>query len=158
MPFGTILSNVEDTVAVILGIIESAQREVVFLLPPTLLSIGGTYDTVEIAKRFIQHGGVLRGITTISPANIEEVQMRLNVGEDLRHSDQIHEVFMVVGDKQSSISMINVGTEEYALNDPITAFWSESPVYAEYLLASFENVWSQAFPAAQRIRELIEHK
>ncbi len=80
--------------------------------------------------------------------------MRLSLGEDLRHSDLHYEVFMIVGDRRHSLSAINIGVEEYTLDTPITAFWSESPTYAEYLLASFENVWSRAVPAAQKIEEL----
>jgi hypothetical protein len=76
----------------------------------------------------------------ISRANIEAAQMRLDIGEDLRHSEQSHEIFMLVGDKQQSLSAINLGVREYTLDTPITAFWSESSSYAEYLLTSFEKV------------------
>ena len=149
MPAGTVINSVEDVVAVVLGIFDSAKHEIVFLTPPSLLSIAGTYDTVERARRFIENGGVLRGITTISPANVEEVRMRLDIGVDLRHSDQSHELFMFVGDRQHSISGINIGIDEYTLDTPVIAFWSESPVYAEYLLASFENAWSEARPCRE---------
>ncbi len=156
MPSGTVINTIEDFVAILLDIIESAQAEIVFMLPPSLFSVAGTFDTVPRAKRFIENGGVLRGITMISPANVEGVKMRLNVGVDMRHSDQIHEVFMVVGDRKQSVSMINIGVDEFSLDTPITAFWSEDPTYAAYLLASFENAWSQAEPAEKRIRELLE--
>jgi hypothetical protein len=84
------------------------------------------------------------------------VRKRLDFGEDLRHSDQFHEIFMIVGDKQQSLSAINLGVQEYTLDTPLTAFWSESPDYAEYLLTSYENAWSDAVPAEERIRELLE--
>ncbi|MDD1720717.1 MAG: hypothetical protein LUP95_01865 [Euryarchaeota archaeon] len=155
MPSGTIVTSVEDVVAVVSGIFESSQREIVLLTPPSLLSIAGTYHTVERAKQFIQNGGVLRGITTISPANVEEVRMRLDIGVDLRHSDQPHELYVFVGDRQRSISGINIGIDEYTLATPVTAFWSESPAYAEYLLVSFENAWAEAVPAEERIQELL---
>ncbi len=156
MPSGTVINSTEDFVAILLEIIESAQREIVFVLPPSLFSVAGTFDTVPRAKRFIGNGGVLRGIMIISPASVEGVKMRLDAGVDMRHSDHILEVFMVVGDRQQSISMINIGADEYTLDTPVTAFWSESFTYAEYLLASFENVWSQAIPAEERIKELEE--
>ncbi|MGZ4942324.1 MAG: hypothetical protein ACXV5P_08535, partial [Halobacteriota archaeon] len=132
-----------------------ATREIVFLAPPSLFSIAGTYGTVERAKRFIENGGVLRGITTVSRATAEEARMRLDINADLRHSDQSHELFMFVGDKQYSISGINIGVDEYTVDTPVVAFWSESPIYAEYLLASFENAWSDAVPAEERIKELL---
>ncbi len=80
--------------------------------------------------------------------------MSLKNGEDVRHSDEVHELFMYIGDRQQSISAINIGIDEYTLGTPVTAFWSEDPTYAEYLLASFENVWSRAVPAEERIQEL----
>ncbi len=104
----------------------------------------------------MQNGGTLRGITTVSPTNVEETRMRLSMGEDLRHSDPHYEFFMIVGDRQQSLSAINIGVQEYALDTPITAFWSEDPTYAEYLLTSFEDAWARAVPAEKRLQELLE--
>jgi hypothetical protein len=61
------------------------------------------------------------------------------------------------GDKQYSVSSMNVGTDEFTLAAPLVAFWSEDPTCAACLLASFESAWAQAVPAAERIQELIEH-
>ncbi len=157
MPSGMVINSVEDAVAVISKILESAEREIVFVTSPSLLSIAGTYDTVEIAKRFIENGGVLRGVTMISRANVEETRMRLEIGLDLRHSEQSHELSLFVGDGRYSISGINTGVDEYTLDAPVTGFWSEDPAYAAFLLGSFENAWSQAVAAEERIRELSEH-
>jgi hypothetical protein len=63
---------------------------------------------------------------------------------------------MIVGDKQQSISAMNIGVQEYTLDTPITAFWSDSPPYAEYLVTSFENAWSKAISAEERIKELLK--
>ncbi len=84
--------------------------------------------------------------------------MRLDVGQDLRHCDALSEIFMFVGDRRQSVSMINIGAQEYTLNTPVTAFWSEDPTYADYLLASFETTWSQVVPAEERIHELLEQE
>ncbi|MGZ4902884.1 MAG: hypothetical protein ACXV5T_06505 [Halobacteriota archaeon] len=46
---------------------------------------------------------------------------------------------MFVADRRQSISAINIGIDEFALDTPVTAFWSDDRTYAEYLLASFEN-------------------
>ncbi len=154
MPSGTVLNSVENFIAVALKVFETAQHEIVFLVPPSLLSLAGTYDTVGRAKRFIEHGGVVRGIMSISRDNIEEMQVRLDIGEDLRHSDEVHELFMFVGDKRESVSSVNIGVEEFTLDTPVTAFWSDDPTYAEYLLTSFEAAWARAVPATQRIEEL----
>ena len=154
MASGVVINSVRDALAVALQILESAQEELVWLIPPSINSLSRNYDFVEKARAFIQQGGASRGIVPISQANVGEVQMSLKNGEDVRHSDEVHELFMYVGDRQQSISAINIGIDEYTLDTPVTAFWSEDPTYAEYLLASFENAWSQAVPAEKRIQEL----
>jgi len=158
MPAGSIITNAEDFVAVVLKILETARHETAFIFSPSLLSFAGTYDSAEHAKRFIENGGVVRGIVPISLANIEAARLRLDIGEDLRHSDEVHEFLMFVGDRRYSISAINIGIDDFTGGTPFTAFWSESLPYAEYLLASFENAWSRAIPAERRIQELLEHK
>ena len=156
MPSGVVVNGVPDTIEVILEILATAEREIVFIAPPSFPSLAGIYDTIQSAERFIEDGGVLRGITTVSPASIEETNARLAVGIDFRHSEHTPELFMFVGDKRFSISAVNIGTEEFTRDTPVTAFWSESPTYAEYLSTSFEGAWSTAVPAQQRIRELEE--
>ncbi len=142
--------------AVIVEIFETATQEIDFIVPPSLLSVAGTsFDTMQSAKRFIEDGGVLRGITTITPTNAEEMQMRLDIGEDLRHSDLHYETFMFVGDRQQSFSAINVGIQEYTRDTPVSAFWCNHPSYAAYLLASFERAWAEAVPVEARIAELL---
>lgn len=129
----------QSAIAVILSIFESTKHEIVFIQPPSLIRLAANYASMQSAERFIQNGGAVRGIIPISRHNVERVPKRLDIGYDLRHCDQIHEVFMLVGDKQQSISAINLGVREYTLDTPISAFWSDSPAYAEYLLTSFEN-------------------
>ncbi len=156
MPSGIVINSVKDAVAVISKMFESAHREIVFVTSPSLLSIAGTYDTVASARRFIEEGGVIRGITTVSRANVDEARMRMAVGLDLRHNDRCHELSMFVCDEQHSISGINPGIDTYTLDTPVKGFWSEDPAYAAFLLAYFEDAWSQAVPGRDRIQELLK--
>lgn len=156
MPPGLVINSVKDVIAAALGILDSAQKEVVWVIPASINSLSLTYGGVEKIRAFIQKGGLSRGVVQISPANVEEIQMFLDAGEDIRHSDEGHELYMFVGDKQQSISSLNIGVEEFTRDTPVTAFWSDSPAYAEYLFTSFENVWSKAVPAEERIKELLE--
>ena len=156
MPAGTVINSVKDTIAVILNIFESAKNQVVFITPDSVMNLAGNYQTMQSAERFIQNGGTVRGIVPILRDNVERVRKRLDFGEDLRHSDRFHEVFMMVGDKQQSISAINLGIQEYELDTPVTAFWSDSPSYAEYLITAFEKELSEAGPADVRIKELLK--
>ena len=155
MPPGLIINNVKDVLAAALGILDSAQKEVVWVIPASINTLSLTYGGVDKIKAFIQKGGLSRGVVQISPANITEIQMFLDAGEDIRHSDEGHELYMFVGDKQQSISSLNIGVKEFTLDTPVTAFWSQDPNYAEYLFTSFENAWSEAVPAEERIKELL---
>ncbi len=157
MPSGIVINSVQDVVAVASQILEKAQEEVTWLIPPSLIPLLEYYDFVaESITPFLQKGGVSRGITPLSYANVEAIQGSLSRGEDVRHSDEPHELFMFVGDRRYSISAVNVGVKKFTPDTAIVAFWSASPIYAEYLLASFENVWTKAAPAEQRIQELLK--
>ena len=156
MPSGLVINSVKDVLAAALGILDSTQKEVVWLIPASINSLSLTYGGVEKIRALIQKGGSSRGVVQISPANVNEIQMFLDAGEDIRHSDEGHEVYMFVGDKQQSISSLNIGVREFTLDTPVTAFWTDSPAYAEYLVTSFENVWSKAVPAEERIKDLLE--
>ncbi len=123
MAAGTIVKTAEDAIAVAFQIVEAAKNEIVWLIPPSLLSLSSTYDILDKVKAFIQNGGVLRGITIISRANVEETRLRLGIGEDVRHAGYYQELFMLIGDKQYSISAINTGTQEYTQDTRIVAFW-----------------------------------
>ncbi len=156
MPSGLVINSVQDALAAALQILESAQEEVVWLIPASVNSLSLAYGGVEKVRAFTQQGGVSRGVVQVSPANVKEIQLVWDAGEDIRHSDEVHEVFMYVGDRQHSISSLNTGVTEYTLDTPVTAFWSEDPTYAAYLLTSFENAWAHAVPAEKRIQELLE--
>ncbi len=156
MPSGAVINSVEDFIAAAVQIFDAAQRELVFIVPHSVQSLAGTDDATTRAKRFIENGGVVRGIIAISAANREEVRKRADVGAELRHHDEVHELFISVVDKRYSVSSVNMGVEEFTHDTPIVAFWSDDPTYAEYLLALFANVWSQAIPAETRFEELSE--
>ncbi len=130
-----------------------------WLIPPSLVPLLARFNFAsESITPFLQRGGTSRGIVPLPYVNVEAMQTSLSRGEDVRHSDEVHELFMLVGDRQYSVSSINIDVDEYTFDTPIVAFWSESPTYAEYLLASFETAWSQAVPAAQKIEELLAQR
>jgi len=43
-----------------------------------------------------------------------------------------------------------------SLDEPVSALWSDDPTYANYLASTFEVLWEQTIPAAQRIEELLK--
>ncbi len=155
MASGIVITSVHDALAVAARIIESATEEVVWLIPPSLLSLSLPYGFIERTRTFIDQGGVSRGVVPTSRANVAEIQTSLAVGKHIRHSDAAHELYMFIGDRRASISAVNMGVKEFTLATPVVAFWSEDPEYAAYLLTSFEGAWAEAEPADKRIVTLL---
>ncbi len=130
MPSGLIINGVKDALAAALQILESAHEEVIWLIPSSIHSLSVTHGYFEQTKAFIERGGVARGIVSISLANIEEIQMSLESGEDIRNSDNVQEIFMYVGDKRDSVGSIDIDVSDYTLDTLAVCFWSEDPTYA----------------------------
>jgi hypothetical protein len=156
MTNGSIVNSVKDALAVGSNIIESATKEIVWILPPQMLVFSIHYNLPDKSKKLIDKGGRVRGIFHISSPFVELTRELLAIGEDLRHIDQYEGVFFLVVDGKQSISSIHVNTEDLALDGEIVAFWNEDPTYAEYLLSSFEPAWKQGVDAQERISELLQ--
>ena len=156
MAKGIIINSVKDALAAGLNIIESAESETAWILPPWMLVLAAQYGSPMKSKTLIQNGGRVRGIFNISSPYIELARLFLDIGEDVRHTDHYEGVFFLVGDKKQSISSMHVSTEELRCDDTIVAFWSEEPTYAEYLLSIFESAWTEGVDGQERISELLE--
>lgn len=153
MESGTIIESVKDVIAVASGIIESAEKEVAWLVPAQLLVIAAKYNLKEKSKVLLQNGGRIRGITSISSPYVDIVRELVYVGEEVRNVQNYSGAFMLIGDKNQSISSINVIAEDLSLDDKIVAFWTGNPDYVEYLLSIFETVWQEATDAQNVLSE-----
>ena len=156
MADGTIITSVTDALAICSNIIESANNEVVYLSPPSLLVLASQFSLREKTKMLIQKAGRVRGIADFSYQYIEEMREILDIGTDVRHVDQYQGIFMLVGDRKESISSMSIDVESLSIDTPLVALWSDDPTYAEYLMSTFEIAWEQSVPAAQRIEELLK--
>jgi hypothetical protein len=154
MTSGTIIETVKDAIAVASTIIESAEKEVCWLVPAPLLVLAAHFNLNDKSRVLIQKGGQERGITEISPLYIEAVSAVIDIGVDIRHMERYGGTFMVVGDGRQSISSMDINAQDLSLNDNIVAFWTENPDYAAYLLSSFESTWAEATNAQKRMEEL----
>ncbi|HYA33310.1 MAG TPA: hypothetical protein VEG65_04875 [Candidatus Bathyarchaeia archaeon] len=149
-----IIHTVKDALAAGSTVIESAQRELVWLLPPNYLDFSFQYRIPDKSKALIERGGRVRGITRITEADLEQVHRLLDNGEELRHIDQFPGPFLMIGDDRDSISSMNVNAERLQLDDPTVAFWTDNKAQAEFLKATFESVWNNAVDAKKRLQEL----
>ena len=154
MTSGIIIETVKDAIAVASTIIESAEKEVCWLVPAPLLVLAAHFNLNDKSRVLIQKGGQERGITEISPLYIEAVSAVIDIGVDIRHMERYGGTFMVVGDGRQSISSMDINAQDLSLNDNIVAFWTENPDYAAYLLSSFESTWAEATNAQKRMEEL----
>jgi len=149
-----IIENVRDALAAGSNIVESAEKEVVWLLEPAFLVFSIQFGIAEKTKALIENRCRVRGITKISGTSLDPVRKLLDNGEEVRHIDQYEGAFMVVADKKESISSINVNTEDPSLDDRIVAFWTDDQAYADFLMATFEAAWGEAVDAEERLRQL----
>jgi hypothetical protein len=156
MTDGKIITSVTDVLAICSNIIESANNEVVYISPPSLLVLASEFGLSEETKMLIQNAGSVRSIADFSYPYIDEIRKLLDIGEDVCHFPQYQGIFMLVGDRRESISSISIDAESLSIDTPVVALWSDDSTYAEYLMSTFELVWEQAIPAAQRIEELLK--
>jgi len=152
----TTITSVTEALAICSNIIESAENEVVYISPSSLLLLASQLGLIERVKLFMQKGGRVRGITDFSHEHIKEMQKGLDNGIDMRHFPQYQGIFMLVGDGRESISSISIDVRSLSIDTPVVALWSDDPTHAEYLMSIFETAWEQAIPAVQRIEELLK--
>jgi hypothetical protein len=155
----TLLENVKDVIAAGSTLVESAQNEIMWLLPPQMLVFAGQFGLTDKSKMFIEKGGRVRGITQISATDVRVVRELLDIGEDVRHIDLYRGEFMLVVDRRESISSIPqqiVDLGNLSLDERVVGFWADDPSYAEYLTTTFESEWKEAVDATKRIEELLE--
>jgi len=151
-----IFKNLKEAVAVMQSLMSSMNEEIICIFPEIIFVIASLFGLNEEIKRFIDRGGTFRIISDISYPSIELVQQELDIGKDIRHIEGYAGLFFSVYDKKIAVSGINVDIKRASLDDPISGLWSDDPKYANYLVSTFELLWAQAIPAAQRIEELLK--
>jgi hypothetical protein len=149
-----IIKSTKELVAVAIPLIESMKKEWLIAAPGLATVVASLFGINDAAAAFIQQGGKVRAIIDISYTFIDHVREMLSLGEEVRHIDR-HGVMFVVYDRKHSIMPIHIAASA-ALNAPMTALWTDDPVYAEYLVSTFEILWKQSVPAEERIQELLE--
>jgi len=151
-----ILKNVKDVMTMSITLLNSSEGEFLACVNEVASVIADLFGINEAGKAFVDRGGKIRCITDISYSHIELVQRQLDIGYDIRHFSQYSGIMFLVFDRKNSISGINVDVRRMSLDEPVSALWSDDSTYANYLVSTFELLWEQAVPAAQRIEELLK--
>ncbi len=134
----------------------SAAEELLTAVPGPVMVVASVFGINEGVKTIIERGGHVRCITDVSHPIIEAVQESLSIGVDVRHFSQYRGIYFGVYDRKFSVSSINIDFKRMSLDEPISVLYSDDPVYAAYLVSTFEILWEQSVPAAQRIEELLK--
>jgi len=150
-----ILKSVGDVTTATLTTLKSIEKEWVAVIPAISTVLSSLY-VLEDDKKFIDRGGKIRFITDITYPYVEVIQQHLDLEMEVKHLDKYTGILFFVFDKKISMSGINVGIRRVSLNELISVLWTDDPIYAEYLTSTFEMLWNQAIPAAQRIEELLK--
>ena len=149
-----IIKSVKELVASAIPLLESMKEEWLVAVPGLAMVVASLFGINDAAREFILREGKIRIIVNISYPFIDHARELLNIGEDVRHIDQ-HGVMFVVFDRKSSITAIS-NPAHVSLSSPMAALWTDDPMYAQYLASTFEMLWKQSVPAAERIQELLE--
>ena len=154
-PTFKIIKSLKELIAIAMPILAATEQEWL-IVAPAIISVVSSLYTLEDGKKFIDRGGKIRVIIDISYPYVKVAQQHLDLGYDMRHYDQYRGIMFSVFDRKISTSAINVDINRISLDAPIKMLWTDDPAYAEYLIATFELLWEQAIPAAQRIEELLK--
>jgi sugar-specific transcriptional regulator TrmB len=149
------IKSVKDLVTTSITSVASINEELLYVVPDHMLVIASLFGINEEVKNLIDNGGNARGISDITYSSIEAAQEILDIGEDLRHYDHYAGVYFGVLEKRICLHSIRNATR-ISLDEPISLIWTDDRTYAQYLTHTFELLWVQAIPAAERIQELLE--
>jgi len=151
-----LIRSVKEMVTTTKTLVSSAKRGFVYVVPAETLIITSLFGINTEAKKLKELGGYTKGITDIAYADIAPAQEVLDIGEDLRHYPHYGGIYFAVVDKKHCVSAINVNIKRISLNEPISMIWTDDSTYADYLSSTFEMLWEQSVPAAERIQELLK--
>ena len=151
-----ILKNIREVNSAAVPVMLSAKEEYLWLANRQGVEFGEAFGFFEAEKAFTERGGRCRGITDISYELISMIRRLLDIGSDIRHFGGYRGAYFGVFDKKYCFSAINIDVQRVRLDEPISMLYTDDPVFADYLISTFEMVWRQSVPAEERIRELLK--
>jgi len=151
-----ILKSIKEVISTAVPVMLSAKDEYAWISNRQEVEFSEAFGIIEAQREFIEGGGRCRGIADVTYPIIDIIRHHLDVGADVRHLGGYRGVFFGVFDKKHCISAINVEIQHLRLNEPLSMLYTDDPVFADYLVSTFEMFWKQAVPAEERIRELLK--
>ncbi len=150
-----VIKSIKELVAVMLPILTAMDEEWVYAVPSGAAVLGYQFGMWEAAREFTERGGRIRGIMYDIPYSTAVILKEfLASGVELRYLGREGLIFTIF-DRAKTISGISGDVVYRSFKQPLTALWTDDPTYARYLMSTFETLWEQSTPAAERIKELL---
>jgi sugar-specific transcriptional regulator TrmB len=149
-----VLKSLKEVVSIALPVVVSAEQEFLWLSNREGVEMSQLFGILEAEKEFIERGGTCRGIADVTYKIADIIRYHLDIGADVRHIDNYRGAYFGVFDRKTCISAINIDIEHVKLDAPLSMLYTDDPVFADYLVSTFEMFWEQGIPAEERIQEL----
>jgi HTH-type transcriptional regulator, sugar sensing transcriptional regulator len=149
-----IIKSVKELVSIAVPAAAACQDEVILVTPLEVIAIASLFGILEDVKKIIGRGASFRMITDVPYSGIEFIKEALDVGEEVRHLSGYRGMYFAALDRKICLHGINLDIKHLSLSEPIAMLYTDDPTYAQYLAATFDLLWQQSVPAAQRIEEL----
>ncbi len=124
------LKTAKEVGATSLPVLSSSQEEFVWIINQAGFRFGAAYGLVEAQRQLIGRRARCRGITDISFGLIENVREHMDVGVEMRHFEGYRGGYYGIFDRKHSFTSIDI--------EAGTMLYTDDPVHAEYLIATFE--------------------
>jgi sugar-specific transcriptional regulator TrmB len=145
-----------NTLTIMEQLVAAALEQVTFVSSQSGISVLSASGIVERCVEAVQRGVRVRCVTEIVPRNVGTVREALAGGVEVRHYNSYEATHFFIVDARESLTTITFDTLRYGKDATDTAFWTNSPEYAQYLEASFELLWDAATDATQVIDGVLE--
>jgi sugar-specific transcriptional regulator TrmB len=146
-----VIKGRSNTLAMMEQLVSTAEARVTFtssLAGISILPASGILEhCIDAAKRGIR----VRYVTEIVKRNASSALEALDAGIGVRHYDDYAGIQFLVADARESLTTITFDARRHGKDAADTAFWTNSPEYAQHLEASFELLWDAATDATEHI-------
>ncbi len=149
-----IIKNVKEMVSIAGSIAAACEREVLLVTPLEIIAIASQFGVIDDVKAIIDRGAAFKMLTDIPYAGIEFIKEALAIGEEIRHITDYRGIYFATLDRKMCLHGINLDIKHLSLAEPVALLYTDDHTYADYLAHTFEMLWQQSIPAAQRIEAL----
>jgi HTH-type transcriptional regulator, sugar sensing transcriptional regulator len=150
------LKSLKEVVSTALPVFVSAEQEFLWLSNREGIEMSQLFGILEAEREFIERGGKCRGIADVTYRVVDIIRYHLDIGADVRHIDNYRGAYFGIFDRKICISAINVDIKHIKLDEPLSMLFTDDPVFADYLVSTFEMFWEQGVPAEEKIQELLK--